>query len=678
MHMHGRNQQSQGVRTSLECPICGSKKKCGISSNGQWALCWKVESAKRTEAGSYLHRIGAESPPFPPKKHRASPKSSPVFKASFGEFERQAREDQYKGGVQEWAEKRGVTPESLLSLACKPTIDGLQIPERSPETSFGFVTCIVTRFTTPIVHDNGSIQKFRSKGNRGFLFSKEWYATKLGAVIIPEGFGCTAAAASAGFASIGRPSRNSDLRPLASMLKNLPSGTRIFVVLENDSDDPATQESHREQLALRASELEKEVGRKVFVVSPPSEHKDFNDWWCALSENKGASMPKGDRLEIGTKMLKEISRQAYREIIAANVAKAEKLSEMILNHAEMHRATRTQNGIDLDYDLDGSCAFRETFAKPSESKPGELTILGGLLACKRWNCKACRQRLLIPGWAIALTEGLAECDRIYAKWIKEDQVEGLKRKLQRAKATWVTISTEIEDGDESVFVLTSEPPKGKCKLFDLIEDETAIEHLSSQIQSSVGMVDYEHSRPISTSRGIRATEPPIVDDWLRKVSTIIEGSPLFGAIVSSEQAEAIRAKVYAEKKTGVKIDFLMMVPKNPEEPRFLLASSQVDPLFEISGEDAGLMVWSSQIAGHGFSASAGWSARRGQGYRRTHLHKGPEEVRTVARKLTLTAIKSDSGPIAAMVSASRVNAEGGYDKTEKNYVSNFLDELKSL
>ena len=333
-----------------------------------------------------------------------------------------------------------------------PEKSSIAIPERLPSGP-GDVCGVVERYWEPVIHADGTEQRFKFQrgAKRGFQYSRDWHKSKLGCVLIVEGFGDVASAHAAGFIAFGRPTRAANLEPLASMLNRLEAWQPVYVLCENDPDDIERGIFPRKEVEGCAAKLGEAIKRRVAVVSPPSEFKDFNDWWKAELQAKRDEIqalsgiaPELHRLDsetlqaIGRSMLGYLRDQADAEIVGKNRLLADAFRDSEITKAEFERAYRRMDDDgtptpDMDYEVSNSCTYQQVLLRQSEDKP-ETSIMGALLACGRWSCPACRRRILIPKWTIAITKAFANERGVFSQRIPLSDVDSCKRKMQRMDA----------------------------------------------------------------------------------------------------------------------------------------------------------------------------------------------------------------------------------------------------
>lgn len=266
-----------GWRDIAICPICHRKNECRVPRDGD-ALVWCVEVPSIRPSGrGWLHpnpnatdqSYGyspaphyAPSPPSP-RKGRSRGQATPRFPRGFGEWLKESQER--RGPLQRWAEKRGVTVDSLQAMGCIPSGNHLLIPEQKEP---GVVCGAVKRFWKPITHKGKETRfLFLFGSERGWTLSHDWHVSRRKAVVIVEGFADTASMRDAGFAAIGRPTRAAKLEGLKDILADVPREWPIFVSLENDAPKPNVDPVA--EVTRACLQLSEAIRRTVLMISPP-------------------------------------------------------------------------------------------------------------------------------------------------------------------------------------------------------------------------------------------------------------------------------------------------------------------------------------------------------------------------------------------------------------------------
>ncbi len=670
--------KKNGWRTSAQCPICETRKKCGISSDDNVVLCWKVQSPKQANNGAYYHfltdnrdrmHVKSSSPntgePSWSFTATAAPDARPknefrqLFLLAYVRSRRQAE------SLSETAARRCVTIDSLVELGCFHDGTGFVTPERNPEDPM-FIVGLAKRFDVPRINDDGSSQRFIFlKGRRGFSFGRRtddgWQPSHHNACLLVEGGGDAAAADSAGIIGIARSTRAANLKPLAKILSQLSSNTRIYLILENDEPKPG-RKTPREEVTEKGRELQEVLGRQIHVVSPPTEHKDVNDWWKEETKGKGHELDDAARFEIGRKMLDHFESQVRAESKPRNVQRAKEIAEDISLSAHLLQVNRRTQGVDADYDISRGCTHQILFERLNMH--GQPVLMGTDVACSQWTCLACRKRKVEPEWSIAIVTAFAELPFVFSKWMTEHQFEYMKRQKHSAGRKWVVFKTrdcEPEKNDSesqargTFFGISSEPLQGIHNQFDFANPEE-FEAFASVVRSMICLADAKESRPIANSRNIRKTEKPDVNDWTAKIRKITNEGSVFCGYVCKVVAKSIRSEANRAR---------MVVGCSPFE--FISLDSEVNGLsFVISSRNFDCLTTTSAntTAYHAlrtFSkwqvkpfASPKWYAKKTKGWINTKIYKGPKQVRKAAEKLKTTVFDIDLHHLSKMTDAASI------------------------
>lgn len=623
-----RHIESGKIRTVKECKVCCAISKCGESEDGNIALCWRIESDRVSKAGSYIHRLREYSPESTDSPRKASqPKPKPKSKSKpVLHLQERLKSRKQADRLAAWAIRRGVTIDSLQDLGCTISKRGILTPERCPDSP-AIVKGHSERF------EPGSERRFSFRGNRSFQFADFNPNQRYHSILIVEGFGCAAAGLSAGFYAIGRPTRNVDLVPLAKMLRKIGKDLEIIVVLENDESRPGRHKTPREEVEDRARQLEDELGRIVLVGSPPSTCKDVNDYYRLLSQSNGHYMHQDDRWAIGEKMHREFVSSACDRIIRSNQCIAGKHKADIEISAEMIRADRleTGQGADSDFDRATSCTYRHVFSKTDcDGKK----LMACKLACDRWSCSACRERILIPTWAICLLEAFAQFLIVYMAVISETQLNAVKRSMQRDKSAWVVmrLSPTDEEPVAQFAIVSSSPIRGQCSRFDFRKDGE-FETFASWMKSTLHLVD-RGSRPISTSQGISVSQAPSREDWARKLQQIFQThDELYFSRSSPGAAKVIRSAAYRSKRFIGAKSFDFFAIENFSNDVVTLADTRFPGMSRATLSVENLMSQKIRNEESHIFASPAWTASKTSGWDRTGINAGPSELRETALRL---------------------------------------------
>jgi hypothetical protein len=521
--------------------------------------------------------------------------------------------------------------------------DFLQFPERRED---GLVVGIETRYLNPIIEEDGSETRFRFKHRRGFKYADDWDKTELGGLVICEGGFDTAAAMDAGLAAIGRPSRQCTLDRIHTHVKDF-QGT-VFLIVENDAEADEQKEI-RSELVLKADELGEATGRRVYVASPPKEHKDIADWWVSLTDGRGYELTPADRRKLGLQMLQHLEDDALREAIEENKREAETISERIMVEAELARAARTSTVEgDLDYNDQGGCSFHRLFTKADEEQFSN--VLAARLACKSWSCDPCFRRIIGFEWKRALTLGFARTVRVTKKVFTD--IAAAEKEIDRTKGhghLWALFSELDEDAGKSFVLFTSAEVRGKADdLFSICDSIEEFRRLAKSLHHHVDMVDREAPRPIRTSKGLRRTPEVTMEDWYRKIDSIIENADnLFAGVLTVTQCAELKKKA---KEMGMDRDYLIA---KRDGVHFAFANFEFEGLHLMKHKSSGDLEFAIKDI-DSVQASGRWRAQHTQGWDITTHCVTPEHLKATASRLGLRSQSVDVGPTASMVRCEKL------------------------
>lgn len=260
------------VRKDAPCVICQKPDYCGVSADGTVAHCMRVESAKKTRIGGYIHYLGEKQP----RQHRkfvAKPKPRPpkedIFELHVAYRDRCIANPTL---VRTLANQLGVTPESLTRLQVGYDPDG----NYSFPMSNANEKVIGIKLRAP----NGS--KFCVAGSQLAIYwpiGVEDSAREL--LVITEGESDCAALLSMGFQAIGRPSCTAGVEIIQAFLSK---GWRDVIIMA-DNDEPKERPGGSvwrpgldgaNALAAAIARLT----RSTKVIKPPS-YKDVRQWYRA-------------------------------------------------------------------------------------------------------------------------------------------------------------------------------------------------------------------------------------------------------------------------------------------------------------------------------------------------------------------------------------------------------------
>jgi hypothetical protein len=259
----------QRVSRSNPCPICGKPDWCTVSTNGEVALCQRVESVRQCGEAGWLHRL-QDRPWYP--THRIVravtrlPASSPGH-----DLERLAA--QYQAAVDagesfQLARSLGLSVEALTALG---------IGWSSDHHAWSFPMSDARGHVLGIRLRRSNGFKFAVKGGReGLFIPRRVGQGRSGSVpggtslVICEGATDTAALLDMGLDSVvGRPSCTGGVRLLVELVR---LQGRPAVIIISDNDDPGRRGA--ENLASVLAEY----APSVRIVQPPHGIKDARAW----------------------------------------------------------------------------------------------------------------------------------------------------------------------------------------------------------------------------------------------------------------------------------------------------------------------------------------------------------------------------------------------------------------
>jgi len=258
------NANFKRVTRSSPCPVCKKPDWCGVSPDGAWAVCMRVEGSRKTKNGGWLHRVGGDAaaqirPPPPPPNDRKLTDCAAYHAAL-----RKSWDWRWADGL---ALSLGVDPDAIERLcpAYDPMQQAFAFPMRDVE---GKVIGIRLRA------DNG--RKWAVRGSREGLFipAGEFQGREL---VICEGPTDTAAALTLGLPAVGRPSCQGAVDAVRALCARLRVA---LVTIVTDYDEP----KERPDGAVwrpgieGALALGRALRRQFRVVAPQA--KDIRQWVC--------------------------------------------------------------------------------------------------------------------------------------------------------------------------------------------------------------------------------------------------------------------------------------------------------------------------------------------------------------------------------------------------------------
>ena len=238
----------------LECPICGKKDWCLVSSDKTAAICPRIEagSKKYIEGSGYLHILKESDKSWPVQSYRFELPSHNVIMADI------AKKYMIKSGDRRLArlsDLLGIEEEALTShwIGYSGSKKGFTFPMfRAKFQVLGI----------RIRQDGG--KKFAVKGSKeGLFIPREFYKDKR-PVVVCEGPTDAACCTSFDFRTVGRPSCLGGQKLLVELLED------EHVCILADSDGPGQTGAQKLAEALFRK------SKSVSVATPPA--KDLREW----------------------------------------------------------------------------------------------------------------------------------------------------------------------------------------------------------------------------------------------------------------------------------------------------------------------------------------------------------------------------------------------------------------
>lgn len=387
------------------------------------------------------------------------------------------------------------------------------------------------------------------------------------------------------------------------------------------------------------------------MAPPPDGIKDFNDWYRWITGGEGHKLGVRDRNRHGDAMLAHMLKNAVEidgceEIREENRSYAEGRSEQIKVAAMMLAFERSSGGPDMDFDVANTCATRLAFTKETE---GQWIVWGGRVACSKWKCPACRQRVLIPAWQMRIITGLAGANQVFVVHLACDaaldlakQLRALTRKATGQSADWAVIESGKDEsteaaGWEAAFLSTG-PPNGQAdRVFDLLEDEREIMELCDVVANTVATASSDLKRPVRTSRSLARCERPTFSDWLKKALSIAESrDALFVGTMEADEAKAIRSECRRRDAEG-----LQFITRDlPDGRVWMMTSHRMNDAQVVyigpAATDAVRRGLKDGSAAE-IKSSGRWRAKPTKGNERLDFAAGASEIRAAADELGMEA-----------------------------------------
>lgn len=260
--------QSDFKRVSHQnkCPVCDHSDWCGVSADGVWAVCMRVESGKQTRNGGWLHRL-KDSPP-PPTRFRLRPEPAKPSLVNMGAYHSALRRKWTNADLDVWAADLGVHMDALdrLQPAFDPANDALAFPMRDGS---GAVTGIRLR-----AKDG---KKWAVRGGGDGLFYDPGLVVE-DSLVVCEGPTDTAAAYSLGLDAVGRPSCLGGVAELAALVRRMRVRSLTIVADHDEPHERADGAQYAPGLD-GARKLISELKKMARIVVPPA--KDMRAWFRA-------------------------------------------------------------------------------------------------------------------------------------------------------------------------------------------------------------------------------------------------------------------------------------------------------------------------------------------------------------------------------------------------------------
>jgi len=244
------------------CPVCKKPDWCGVSDDGVWCVCMRVESGHASRNGGWLHRLKDAPPPprFRPPPVRG--KNPLANLASYHAALRMRWDWVWLDGL---ALSLGVDMDALerLQPAYDPANMAFAFPMRD---GGGAVTGI--RLRDMLGH------KWAVRGGGDGLFYDPAMETAP-EIAVCEGPTDTAAALTLGLPAVGRPSCSSGVAALIALVRRLGC-RKVTVIADHDEAKRRPDGSVWFPGLDGARSLASAIRRMVRIVVPPA--KDLRSW----------------------------------------------------------------------------------------------------------------------------------------------------------------------------------------------------------------------------------------------------------------------------------------------------------------------------------------------------------------------------------------------------------------
>lgn len=257
--MVGESQHRTFVRVTKAnpCPVCKKPDWCGLSDDGQFVICMRVDSDRAAKNGGHVHRLTDAPYPLP----APMPPERPVPSIDAGQMMSRWRDATTADQFATMAGKLGVSAYAIMAL-------GAAFASEHRAWAFPMYDdrCSGESMAVGIRLRNESGDKWAVKGSRSGFFFPFRMKGAVNTVLIVEGPTDAAAAIDLGFLCIGRAScRGGESQVMSELAQLCPSE----VVMVYDNDGPGVEGAE-----LLASKIQKRH-RLVRMVPPTKDLRSF-------------------------------------------------------------------------------------------------------------------------------------------------------------------------------------------------------------------------------------------------------------------------------------------------------------------------------------------------------------------------------------------------------------------
>lgn len=251
------------VSRQAPCPICQKPDWCGVSTDGVWCICMRMESGRRTKNGGWMHRTGSAAAPFEPRRLPPPQDRKLSNPAAYHAALRRPEDWYMTDGL---ALTLGVDVYELdrLEPAYDPVNQAFAFPMRDGK---GNVVGVRLRSM-----DGSNKWAVRGSNVGAFVPSGEFTGREL---VICEGPTDTAAALSLGLPAIGRPSCSGAVEIIRETCSRLRISL-VTIIADNDAPKRRPDGSLWRPGLAGASDLGRGLRRQFRIVVPPA--KDIRAW----------------------------------------------------------------------------------------------------------------------------------------------------------------------------------------------------------------------------------------------------------------------------------------------------------------------------------------------------------------------------------------------------------------